>query len=41
MNANNAIKKISELMYNKHKTSIQQILDDDNDTDDESDDDDI
>lgn len=42
MNANNAIKKISELMYNKHKTSIQQILNDDNDTDtDESDNDDI
>ena len=41
MNANNAIKKISELMYNKHKTSIQKILDDDNDTDEEDDDDDI
>ena len=38
MNANNAIKKISELMYNKHKTSIQQILnnaDDDSDTEDD------
>lgn len=39
MNANNAIKKISELMYNKHKTSIQQILNS-NDTD-ETDDDEI
>ena len=40
MNANNAIKKISELMYNKHKTSIQKILDDNNDTDDEEESDD-
>ena len=42
MNANSAIKKISELMYNKHKTSIQQILNNnDNDDTDETDDDEI
>lgn len=42
MNANSAIKKISELMYNKHKTSIQQILNNNDDDDsDETDEDEI
>jgi hypothetical protein len=39
MKAKTAIKKINDLMYNKHKTDIQQILneDEEDDTEDESD----
>ncbi len=39
MKAKTAIKKINDLMYNKHKTDIQQILneDEEDDSDDESD----